>query len=329
MTPHGNDMIFRRQKPFRWEEAEIGFEGRAGWIRRRAEGITLAILSGSYIGCGSFGISVEGEAEGSVQATFDSAGRFRGRCQTCGPLTVKIRMSTNSVATNDSAGGTFGMYINGAAAPVQIDASDGLQIIVPIEAKGSYVLEWSEAPVPMVPEVRKAVQVAGGADIHWEESVGAAGYRVETSSDHGESWMSAGTTNDCMYHLNANRHQKQHVRITALNGPKESEPSADYPVYYSDLPPSLPQGLQVHRDLGRHATELTWGQMLGVEGYKLYIRYKAEDDFLLLWEGEETSYRHQWDGESSHSLAYAVSCWNGLGESLLAYEEKGTRDYGN
>ncbi|MDF2717259.1 MAG: hypothetical protein K0R28_4184, partial [Paenibacillus sp.] len=317
-THQYSDMIFRRQKPFQWKEAGCVFEGRAGWIRRRQEEVTLAIVSGNRIGCGPFGIIIEGEAEGSVQAIFDSEGRVQGRCQTSGPLTVTIRIHDDPLITNDSASGAFGMYINGTAVPVQIDDSDGLQIIVSIEAKGSYILEWSKVPVPMVPAVKKAVQVAGGADIHWEQSAGAACYRVETSSDHGERWTLAGTTDDCKYRLNANGHQKQHVRITALNGPKESEPSADYPVYYSDLPPSAPQGLKVRRDSTSKAAELTWGQMLGVAGYKLYVRDK--DDFRLLWEGEETSYRHHWDEESCGCPTYAVSCWNGLGESLWAYE---------
>ncbi|NOU66117.1 hypothetical protein GC096_18940 [Paenibacillus sp. LMG 31461] len=321
MMPNGNDMIFRRQKPFRWEEAESAFEGRAGWIRRRAEGVTLAILAGSYICCGPFSISVDGEAEGAVQATFDLAGRFIGRCQTNGPITLTIRIHADSLATIDLAGGEIGMYINGTAVPVQIDERDGLQIIVSIEAKGSYVLEWSEAPVPMVPEVRKAVQVAGGAVIHWKRSSVAVCYRVETSSDHGERWTVAGLTNDLKYRLHADGHRKQHVRITALTGLSESEPSADYPVYYSDLPPSVPQGLRVRRDSG-NAVELAWGQMLGVEGYKLYVRFKDEDDFRLLWEGEDTFYRHQLDGESCHSPTYAVSCWNGLGESLLVYDAR-------
>lgn len=316
MTQHGDDRIFRRQKPFRWNEAGCAFEGRAGWIRRRAEGMTLAILSGSHIRCDSFGISVEGQSEGSVQATFDPEGRFHGRCQTSGPLTVTIQMP------NDPTGGEFGMYINGMAAPVQTDKNDGWQIIVSLEAKGSYVLEWSEAAVPMVPEVRKAVQVAGGVVIHWEESAGAASYRIEMSSDHGEYWIGVGTTNDCKYRLHANGQQKQHVRITALIGTKESEPSADYPVYYSNLPPSVPQGLRVRRDAGK-ATELTWGQMLGVDGYKLYVRYKDENDFRLLWEGEATTYCHYWNVDSSRSPTYAVSCWNELGESGWAYEGYG------
>ncbi|MGZ0147804.1 hypothetical protein ACXJJ3_12110 [Kribbella sp. WER1] len=108
-------------------------------------------------------------------------------------------------------------------------------------------------PQPLPPEITHLT----GATVHFTPVAGAEDYELQLSEDGGLTWQAIAEL--------TGREQDVHVRVIALNSDQRSEPSRDYPVRMSNDPPD---GLKV-QVVERVAT-VTWGQVLGASGYRLY-----------------------------------------------------------
>lgn len=128
---------------------------------------------------------------------------------------------------------------------------------------------------------------------------------------------------------------KYHVRAVSVNGKKEAASACEYPVYISKSPSHYPEGLKLQLDSGR--IDLSWGQVLGTEVYRVYRRKLGEKDFLKVYEGKATSFADEElqgvvpafslpgsldnaDADRSGIIVYeyTVTALNGNGESAMA-----------
>jgi hypothetical protein len=82
--------------------------------------------------------------------------------------------------------------------------------------------------------------------------------------------------------------RKVHLRLVALNGNRESEPSPAYPLYVSTVAPEPPDGFDLR--LGTNLVQLTWGEVLGVTEYRLYRRVRGSEQWKKIWKGIDRSY---------------------------------------
>ena len=127
-------------------------------------------------------------------------------------------------------------------------------------------------------------------------------YEIEISKDLEKTWERVALTNDTACLIKGLPEGKCHVRVRGVREDEVGEYSHPYPVYVSSEKPHCPEGLRVVANGENYLA--TWGQVLGVEKYRLY----ETKTNTLVYEGEK---RECLVGEGT----YAVSCINGNGES--------------
>jgi hypothetical protein len=156
-------------------------------------------------------------------------------------------------------------------------------------------------------------------------------YRFELSKDCGATWTAIHIENQPQVNVGGlDNGQKVHVRAVALNDLHESAPGPEYPIYATNLPPQPPDGL--HVDLADGAAAIGWGEVLGVQEYRLYARRKGEKTFRLLHRGLERTFVdkratiracHEVPGQPPSAMQteifeYAVAAVNGNGEGPVS-----------
>jgi hypothetical protein len=156
----------------------------------------------------------------------------------------------------------------------------------------------------------------------------ATRYRLELSADDGATWTAVGTGAEPVFAVDGLADgRKVHLRAVALNDRHESAPGAEYPLYVTSAPPPPPDGLRV--SLAEGAAQLSWGEILGASGYRLYARTAPDGEFRELHRGEARGFTDRRAGirpcDALPSAApaargpavvdYCVTAVNGNGES--------------
>jgi hypothetical protein len=274
----GVDQVFRDNQGVSFRSEDITFEGKAGVVRKRAEGTNeLALVHAVRIAAA--GLTLEtSDADLGIAASFRNPAEVSGLYYA--PRASRIRISP--VAGS--------IYIDGQ----RQDRSAGQEIALKAGRHRWQVTAGD--PVPNAPSILRTENTAGGGRLIVENVAGATGYRYQLSRDGGKNWSSTPATLTGLADG-----IKVHVRAIALNGSQQSAPGPEYPIYITSRPPLPPDGLSIHLQNG--AASLTWGELLGVTEYRLYA------DDRVVYRGPERSFV---DVHAARS--YAVSAVSGNGE---------------
>lgn len=315
-APDVDDLVFHGTESVRYHDADVRFEGMTGLVRRSAAGTEFALFHGSSVGVGDLTFHTQ-DTDLGIGGAVNGNAALRGMFVAPRATEVTIEM--------DSAAAEMRVYLDGGA--VKESFSGGrLTIELP---PGRHAWEiTNRLPVPMPPRIVRTENIAGGARVVLEPVASATRYRMEISADNGISWRDFGTHGSGTIELHGLENgRKVHVRAVAKNSEQESAPGAEYPVYVSDKPPAAPDGLSVALRDG--AAILNWGEVLGVQEYRLYARARGQRQFGLLYRGLERTYIDRRAGirasaqtpaadagsQSGALLEYVVTAVNGNGES--------------
>lgn len=315
-APDVDDLVFHSAESVTYRDADVRFEGLTGLVRRTSGGTEFALFHGISIGIGALTFHTQDTdlgIGGAVGAEMSSRGCFVATRAT--EVTIELA----------SARAGMRMYLNGAAIKESF-AGGRLTLELP---PGRHAWEITDRlPVPMPPRILRTENTASGARVVLKPVASATQYRLEVSEDNSASWRDAGTHESQAIELGGlqNGH-KVHVRAIAKNDERESAPGTEYPVYVSDKPPAAPDGLSV--TLREGAAMLSWGEVLGVQEYRLYARIRGDRQFRLLYRGLDRTYADRRAGiqaaasmpsNQAHSKAaplveYVVTAANANGES--------------
>ena len=311
------DYIFRNDQPVVCEEDGLIFNGTAGFIRTEGDNRELVLFHGAEIGYESFRLQVSHTNLG-ISAQLGQAGQATGQfdAPARGMLTIKTGLSKTDKWT---------VYVDGKAQKV---TRQGNAITVELPA-GRHIWQLTDGlPLPVAPSILYTENQKQAAVVYFTESPGATAYRIEYSTDRGQSWKTAGTSTKSGFLLQGlGQNTKIHIRVTACNKQYESPASVQYPVYLSDTKPNCPDGLKLKNESGKVSVE--WGQVLGVKTYNLYRRKQGELNFVRVYAGETRRFTDTAAGlynlytgavpENAIIYEYAVSAVNRIGESELSY----------
>jgi len=314
-----NDLVFRGASPVNYAEDAIAFEGTAGLVRIREGKTEFALFHGTRIGIGDLALRT-GDTGLGIGGTLIPGQATRGKY--FAPTAASV-----TFALHHSSGKTR-FYIDGAAQPIQQTAGE-FAVMLPA---GDHDWELSDTlPLPMAPRIARTENFAGGARVILEPVASADKYRFELSKDCGATWTAIHIENQPQVNVGGlDNGQKVHVRAVALNDLHESAPGPEYPIYATNLPPQPPDGL--HVDLADGAAAIGWGEVLGVQEYRLYARRKGEKTFRLLHRGLERTFVdkratiracHEVPGQPPSAMQteifeYAVAAVNGNGEGPVS-----------
>lgn len=287
------DLVFRNPEPVTYSEGEFAFHGKAGLIRKAAAGNVLefALFQGTRMAVPGLLFEVTGD--------LGIAGAARmGRSSIRGVLTALHRCSLRITLSGTSL--TF--YVDGER------RGSGGAMLVDFDA-GRYEWELTDKlPVPIAPRVLRTENVAGGARVFLTPVASATQYRLEISTDAGATWTASSAGKDPVLDVRGLPNgRKVHVRGIAGNREHDSAPGDEYPLYVTDQAPEPPDGLHVELAEG----VVTWGEVLGVREYRLYVRPKSGGEFRLLYQGLDRRYV---DRRATEIVEYVVTALNGNGE---------------
>jgi hypothetical protein len=313
-TAASQDLVFRNPDGVQYEQGESAFNGTAGLIRNRADGVReIALFHGSSIRDRGLTISVDNPdlAVGASIGPAGIAGVFSS------PKGGKLQFSLEQQVA---------LYVDGVKQPgLQVQARPGMH-------------RWeltASLPMPAAPTVLRTENKSGGAAVHFVPVAGATSYRLELSKDGGKTWAAQGSAPASPIELaRMSNGTKVHVRLIAANEKRESAPGPEYPIYISDQKPAAPDGLwlQLRKD---HVTA-SWGEVLGASGYQLYRRVKGTERFEKVYSGSARTHAGSAPGVipaldepgvSANAVReipphkvyeYAVTAVNGNGESKLS-----------
>ncbi len=268
------DQVFRDPDGIDYESSGIAFRGKSGIIRQRGAGggFQMAVFQGTRIATGGVELNVSGKDVG-ISAHFQQPGELAGQYVGTegGTLTLAC-----AACTPESA-----FYIDGVRQTVRA-ATGGMAVTL---TPGRHRWQLTKGlPMPDAPSVSRTENSAGKTNVVWNTVPGAEKYRVEISGDNAKTWRPAGETAATALTVGSLENgKKYHVRLIAANSRFASDPGLEYPVYASaDAPPS-PDGLRVA--LTAKSATLTWGEVLGASGYRLYRRAQGSQDFRLVHSG--------------------------------------------
>lgn len=317
-TDKSRDIIFRDSEPITWHSDSVTFKGEAGMVRRMKNGdLQLALFKGSEIAADGLGIHLTGETETAIALTRLVGGDCKGRLKSDGKATLTL--------TGVKGGKLYidGVMYKGNIAGVKLPA-------------GEHAIEYTaKEPVPMPTTIEDVVYAKAGNMVYLSKPQSVSKVRMELSKDGGKSWEVSGTTTKTIYMLPKLAEGKYHVRAVSVNGKKEAASACEYPVYISKSPSHYPEGLKLQLDSGR--IDLSWGQVLGTEVYRVYRRKLGDKEFLKVYEGKATSFADEElqgvvpafslpgsldnaDADRSGIIVYeyTVTALNGNGESAMA-----------
>ncbi|WP_455585124.1 hypothetical protein [Bacteroides sp.] len=266
-TDKSQDLVFRNGNVIHYHSASVKFEGEAGVIRRMNSGnLELALLRGREIAADGFSILLEGESETAIALTYASDGNCRGRFKSDGKASLTLGGLNRGK-----------LYLDGVLCKVQ-----GTALKLP---QGEHVIEYSkQKAMPMPTVIKEVVYTKEGADVFISKPAGVTKVRMEISGDGGKKWRTLGTTEKAVYSLSGLEKGKYHVRAVSVNGEKEADFAAEYPVYMTGLPTHSPDGLKLRLAPGE--VRVSWGKVLGTDYYRLYRRKLGESNFKIVYEGK-------------------------------------------
>ena len=308
-APGIDDMVFRDPDGIHYQAGGIVFEGTAGLVRKGPEGYQIALFHGSRIGIPGLTL-MPANSDVGISAELNSNGATAGRYFAPEAAVLKFEAAT---------AGAF--YIDGAAQPL---THEGPALAVSLQ-RGLHRWEYTNRlPVPLPPDIERTENFAGGARVVIRPVVGATEYSMELSRDKGLTWSPAGNASKPELELRGLPNgAKVHVRALASNKEQHSVPGPEYPLYIDNRTPPPPDGLRVSLSDGSAA--LSWGEVLGVAEYRLYMRRSDNDTFQFIYHGRDRTYvdrragikrSNPIPGEGSRTPAYQyrVTSTNGNGE---------------
>jgi hypothetical protein len=309
-----SDLVFQSQKAVTYEQGGTVFHGTAGLVRRHEGRTEFALFHGTRIGVEGLVFETE-DTDLGIGGAMAAGQPVRGTLYAPQATTLRLHLGTLPVETM--------LYLDGAKAKLH---REGAILVVTLE-RGQYAWELTQTlPQPASTEILRTEMVAGGARIFLKPSAAAENYRLELSHDQGATWMKASTQASTQVVLNGlTNGTKLHARAIACNAASESTPSGDYPLYVTKDPPLPPDGLRV--ELAEGIATLSWGEVLGVTEYRLYVRIPGDSRFQLLYRGLERGFADRREGiracdvipgrasAPAEIVAYCVTASNGNGES--------------
>ena len=296
------DYVFRSASRIRYREEMVGFNGYAGIVRLYGENCAeAAVFSGSMIS--ACGVTLHCRSDQEIGASFSwKHGELKGFIQCKEPTEIRLEIP--------NAQGQRKLFLDGEAAEC-ISNSSRIEFRVPA---GKTFWEWTDLKAtPQTPQITGTVFSAGTIDAVWSAASGAEWYRIEKSTDCGETWTVVAETTERNCRIEGLENgKKMHLRVRGMNSDRMGNASWDYPVYVTDQIPYAVDGLRVWK--GTDGYDVSWGQQLGVSEYCLYRRRKCEDEFHLVYRGKQPFFHDNTVG----AWEYAASAVNGNGEGPLS-----------
>lgn len=311
-TPESKDLFFRSTRPLHYQDKQVSFSGSAGVVRdRRDQSLELALFGSGELRSGKLGIRI-GSDLAAAGLTRTASGGLSGVISVAGTAPQAVEFDFGGVPGR--------LHIDGVEA-------DGKAV-----APGRHMWEYTAGTAaPARPELLRTENFSGGAKVFFNPAGGADRYRLEISSDNGASWTTAAEGSASPLEVkDLSNGRKVHLRLTALRGNRMSPPSPLYPLYVTDRPPEHPDGLLLEPGDGQVCA--TWGECLGVTGYRLYRRERGTEVWKLVYSGPDRQFTDRAPGVvpprrlpgSADNPApcqgkiweYAVAAVNGNGEGV-------------
>ena len=273
-----DDLVFRDPAGVHYDAQGVRFDGAAGIVRRNA----IALFHGTRIAVPAMMIE-----------TLDL------------DLGISATLSEDSVSGVYYAAHPSSVLITGKDGTFFVDGERQSMQKLP---KGLHHWEITRRqPTPMAPRILRTENSSGGAKVFLSPEASAATYRLSISHDNGRTWRDAGASAKPEITLTGLENQtKVHVRAVALNADHQGDPGPEYPIYITSTPSLPPEGL--HLRLNQGSTEVTWGEVLGVTGYRLYSRTE-NGEWRVIYHGLQRTFT-----DTSPAAEYQVSAVNGNGE---------------
>jgi hypothetical protein len=310
-----DDLVFDNPDPVHFTDGALAFSGKTGLIRRSSGANAFALFHGTRIAVPGFSISTT-DTELGIGGTIAPGRPPQGDYYAPQPSAIRVAAGALPEKT--------AFYVDGAAQTAQQESGDW---VVALPA-GQHHWELSDRlPVPVSPAILRSENRAGSARVLVAPVASATQYRFEISHDNGSTWAHAVTSAEPSAEITGlTAGEKLHVRAVALNAEHKSAPGAEYPIYATNDAPLPPDGL--HVDLSNGAATVSWGQVLGVTEYRLYVRNAGGQEFRLLYKGLDRSYQDKHPAvrvsllkpepsapEPAGLIEYCVAAVNGNGES--------------
>lgn len=303
---NGNkDYIFRNDTPVDIEDSDFIFSGTAGFIRHKPNVSEWLLFHGTRIGNKDFEIKVS-HTDVGISAIYSGTDEVHGQCTAPEDCEITFRWNKSWNKLPD-------FYLDGAKQTVIAEAN-GIKVSIP---KGKHVWNMGKLPFPCRPVIQSTKNAKGKVELTVKPVDGAMNYRYEYSADGCKSWQiikGHGPNKIVLSSLSGEK--KGHIRVVAVNTEYESEPSIVYPVYYTREKPPHPDGLKLARTSA--GLYLTWGEVLGCTGYRLYRRDKGTQRYNPVYEGRQPVYediRIKADAQ----YEYVVTAVSGNGESAYSF----------
>jgi hypothetical protein len=301
------DKVFRNASIVNYKNNGFTFIGTAGIIKQFGDKTyAAALFEGTTIGTPALTIQLNGDIKAGVSMEITAIG-LRGRFQGKKASTLKFLFA-------QKAKGNDVFYVDGLPADKK-PAGDGSFEITFTAGKHN----WQYSNVGVVPQpaqILNTVVSSHSVSVKWQAVAGANTYQLQLSKDGGVSWTDAmasgANTNVTIAKLDNDT--KVHVRVIAKGTGGQGEPSDDYPIYVTDKVPHAPEGILVNPNGPQ--TKITWGQILGVNEYKLYRREKSvkPQAYTIIYSGSDRSFAD--NKQDPKIFEYVVTAINGNGESL-------------
>lgn len=267
-TSKSTDIVFRDGSVIDYKKDDVVFEGEAGVIRRMTDGsLQLAMMKGQRISADGFTVRLS-QPGTAIALTRTDSYSCRGRYKGDG----KARLSIDGLT-----GGYI--FIDG------VQQQGIADIVLP---EGEHEVEYARVATPMPTRIVAAEYSPRGTLLHLDMPASVKKARIEISNDNAGTWQVVGNASGKSYLLKAQPVGKIHVRAVSVNKTKSADFAPEYPVYTTNKAPHYPEGL--HLKLSDDKVELSWGNVLGVQKYRLYRRLAGEKDFKLVYEGKSNCY---------------------------------------
>jgi hypothetical protein len=289
-----NDQVFRSAKPIHFSDATVSFDGTAGLIRQRKDGVEFALFHGTSITVAGLTFSttdIDLGIGGSISANHAARGEFNA------PETASLTIKLPSPAAD------VRFYIDAERQPAGSNAG----IFVLALPAGHHQWELtSTLPVPIAPQIVRTENHAGGARVFITPVASATQYRLELSKDTGATWTTLVTKAEHEIDIDGLlKGHKAHVRAVAINELHESGPGSEYPIYATSDAPPPPDGLRV--ELAAGVATITWGEILGVTEYRLYARPGGSGELRLLYRGLDRHFQDKRPGVRPAAAVPAIT----------------------
>jgi hypothetical protein len=278
-TASSHDRVFRSFKPIEYQDGDEAFQGTAGVIRSRTDGSTeMALFHGTVIAAGHVRLQVPAGAEVGISARVDHSGNLSGIYASDAAVRISVQVPPAAPAS-------LVCYIEGRRAE---QSRQGNVIAFTLEP-GRHAWELtSRPPMPMSPSIVRTVNGNGSARVVFNDVAAADHYRLEVSTDQAATWKPAGEgkSSPLVVHGLSNG-TKVHVRVVAVSADGREAPGPEYPIYVTNAPPPVPDGLAL--ELAPGTVHASWGEVLGASEYRLYRRRRGESPWTLVCHGSDRS----------------------------------------